>query len=573
MIDPVVTSIPGNPLLQHAAILSVVLPMVVAPLVLAFRAAGAYLLSLIAVLLSFCFAVSIYIFTFDGSIFSYHLGGWAPPLGIEYRIDSLNGLMMSLVSFMGVAALLFGGPTLKSCLSPSKHAAFYASFLLAFTGLMGVCATGDAFNIFVFLEISSLATYALIAFGAESDRKALPATFNYLVMGTIGATFFVIGVGFLYMATGSLNIADIALKLEPIGDTRLVRVGLAFILVGLGLKTAMFPLHQWLPGAYATAPNMVTIFLAATATKVAFYVFLRFLFIVFDASPSLLETTFTYAVAPLAILGMLIGSARAVAETELKRLFAYSSVAQVGYFLLGASLGTAAGLSAAIWHLINHAFMKSALFMALGLMAWHVGVRSLSDLKGLGRQMPLTMAGMLIAGFSLFGLPLTAGFVSKLALLKALWASGYWPGIAAVAISSVLAFVYLGKIVEAAYFKTSPLGERPVQRIPLMAAAIFWSIVGCNILFGLYARPVEKAANMATAILLQGNKAPTHVNPSGELIIHDHLIDKLEQSAQPSAQDAVLEVPDDGESEQYLDEQQPGQDPAPTESETEEAPE
>ena len=153
--------------------------------------------------------------------------------------------------------------------------------MLCFTGLLGMVATGDAFNVFVFLEISSLSTYVLVAQGASKDRRALTAAYDYLIMGTIGATFFVIGLGMLYMATGTLNMADLADRISDQGANRTVRSGFAFIIVGMGLKVAMFPLHLWLPKAYTFAPSAVTVFLSATATKAALYVLMRFVFSVY----------------------------------------------------------------------------------------------------------------------------------------------------------------------------------------------------------------------------------------------------------------------------------------------------
>jgi formate hydrogenlyase subunit 3/multisubunit Na+/H+ antiporter MnhD subunit len=268
--------------------------------------------------------------------------------------------------------------------------------LLAFSGLSGVAITGDAFNLFVFLEISSIGTYAIIAMGWKNDRRALTASFNYLVMGTIGATFFVIGIGFLYMATGTLNMADMAQRIAELPGDRVVEVGFAFILVGIGLKAALFPLHLWLPNAYAFAPNFVTTFLAATATKVAFYVIIRFSFDVFSIESAYVVNALTYVVTPLAIAGMLVGSMQALFQADARRLFAYSSVAQVGYMLLGLGMATAAGVAAGTLHLLNHALMKGALFMALGAFAYSYGVRRIDDLKGLGQAMPFTGAAFTI---------------------------------------------------------------------------------------------------------------------------------------------------------------------------------
>ena len=208
---------------------------------------------------------------------SYHLGGWEPPWGIEYRIDALNGFVLVLVSVVGAVIMPFARRSVGFEIEEWREAWFYCMYLLCLTGLLGIAVTGDAFNAFVFLEISSLSTYVLIALGP--DRRALLAAFQYLVMGTIGATFYVIGVGLLYLLTGSLNMVDIAARLAPAwaGNSRAIVAALAFVTVGISLKLALFPLHVWLPNAYAYAPSWATAFLSATATKVAIYLLVRFL--------------------------------------------------------------------------------------------------------------------------------------------------------------------------------------------------------------------------------------------------------------------------------------------------------
>jgi len=221
---------------------------------------------------------------------------------------------------------------------------FYAAWLLALAGLVGIAVSADAFNIFVFMEISSLASYVLIAGGP--DRRALPAVFKYLIMGTIGATFYLIGIGLVYMMTGTLNLADMEARIGDVTNINPILVAAGFITIGLALKAAVFPLHVWLPNAYAHAPHMVTAFLAACATKVSIYVLIRFDFFVFQANLAGHEMQFSFFMMPLAVLGILVASAVTIFEGHLKRLFATSSVAQIGYIILGASFLTPAGMTA-----------------------------------------------------------------------------------------------------------------------------------------------------------------------------------------------------------------------------------
>ncbi len=231
-------------LLAHAPVLLIAGPLVGAAVAaLASSSRWAWMISVAASIFAVWMALGVMGETARLGVVEYFVGGFAPPAGIALRIDGLGAAMALLISFVGAAVALYSGHSLKAEVRERKHTLFQAGFLLCLAGLLGLVSTGDAFNAFVFLEISSIGTYALVALGEQRDRRALPAAFTYLIMGTIGATFFVIGVGFLYAATGTLNMADMAVRLAPLGESRAVQAGFAFIFVGLGLKAAMFPLH------------------------------------------------------------------------------------------------------------------------------------------------------------------------------------------------------------------------------------------------------------------------------------------------------------------------------------------
>jgi multicomponent Na+:H+ antiporter subunit D len=388
----------------------------------------------------------------DGPI-SYHLGGWPPPWGIEYRVDVLSAFVLLLVSAVSAVMILFARRSVAFEVDGDKQAWFYVMYLLCLAGLLGITITGDAFNAFVFLEISSLSTYVLIAMG--KDRRALLASYQYLIVGTIGATFYVIGVGLLYLVTGSLNIVDIASRLGPATaeQFRPAMVALAFLTVGISLKLALFPLHVWLPNAYAYAPSFATAFLAATATKVAVYLLLRFVFSVFGVAIAASALQLTGLLLVLSLAAMLIASLLAVYESNVKRMLAYSSVAQIGYITFGISLVNKAGLTGSIAHLFNHAVMKGALFLALGAVAYRLGTVTLADLGGLGRKMPLTFAVFVIGGLGIIGTPGTAGFISKWYLAVGALEKGWWPLVFLIVASSLISVVYIGRVVEVAYFR------------------------------------------------------------------------------------------------------------------------
>ena len=291
-------------LLAHLPALVIVIPLICAPLCVLLRGKDwAFIVALLATWASFACSVLLTIQVMKVGTISYAMGGWAPPYGIEIRLDALNVFILLIVSGIGSVVAPYARNSLLLEHIEERAYMFYCAYLLCLCGLMGVAVTGDAFNLFVFLEISSLSSYVLIALG--SDRRALTAAYQYLVMGTIGATFIVIAVGLLYQATGTLNMADIANRLPEAGYTnRTVIAAFAFMVIGAGLKIAIFPLHQWLPNAYTYAPNIVSAFLAATATKVSVYILLRFVFSVFGVEFSFVSLPTAIPLLVLAVLAM-----------------------------------------------------------------------------------------------------------------------------------------------------------------------------------------------------------------------------------------------------------------------------
>jgi multicomponent Na+:H+ antiporter subunit D len=466
--------------------LQVVLPLIAAPACLLLRrGALAWALSLAVAWAALVISALLLAQVLESGPISYELGGWAAPWGIEYRIDAVNGFVLLIVAAIGAITLPFARISVAAELAESQQSPFYTAYLLCLTGLLGVAITGDAFNLFVFLEISSLSSYVLIAMG--HDRRALHAAFQYLVLGTIGATFIVIGIGLLYMQTGTLNMADLAERLPPAAQSRTVLAAFAFIAVGASLKLALFPLHYWLPNAYAYAPSVVTGFLAATATKVSVYILLRFLFTVFGADYTFTTLGIGNLLLPLALLGVLVASTVAIFQTDVKRMLAYSSVAQIGYMILGISFASVTGLAAGIVHLFNHAMMKGGLFLLLGCVFFRIGSVKLEDMAGLGRRMPLTMFGFVLGGLSLIGVPMTVGFISKWYLILAAIEAGQWWIAVLILVGSLLAVIYVWRVVEVAYFRPPPKDEAAERdEAPLSMLIPAWILIGASIYFGLH---------------------------------------------------------------------------------------
>ena len=483
--------------------LQVVVPLLAAPVCALVRSpAVAWGFATVVSAATFAVAVALAAAVSGGAGIAYLLGGWAAPWGIEYRIDALNALVVVIVSGASTVTLVHARLGVAREVRRERIGLFYTAWLLCLTGMLGIAITGDVFNVFVFLEIASLSTYAMVALGP--GPAALLAAFRYLVMGSIGATFFLVGVGLLYMMTGTLNMADLSVRLDDVSGTRTVAAGVVFVLLGIGLKAAVFPLHAWLPAAYAHAPSSAAAFLAGTSTKVSVYVLVRFLLDVAGVDLSFERLGLGAFLIPLAIAGVLAGSAVAVFQDSVKRLLAWSSIAQLGYMVLGLGLGTAGGVAASVLHLFNHAVMKVALFLAVANLVYRAGTDALANVAGLGRRMPWTMGAFLVAAMSLVGVPLTAGFVSKWYLLRAALADGMWPIAVVILASSLLAALYMWRVVSAAFF-----AEARPDSVQAHARETHWTMVApvvalafANVWFGVDTSFSVEFAEMAGAALL-----------------------------------------------------------------------
>lgn len=491
-------------MLSHLPILQVILPLLGAPACLILgRPYLAWLFTLVVSALAFVVSGLLLSQVWQGGEIVYALGGWEAPWGIEYRIDLLNAFVLLIVSGLSTVVLAGARLSVVSEVPVEKQTLFFVAWLLCLAGLLGILATGDAFNVFVFLEISSLSTYTLISLSRQ--RQALWAAYQYLIVGTIGATFVLIGIGLMYVMTGTLNMADLAQRLPEVADTRTVFAAYTFVIVGVCLKLALFPLHLWLPNAYTYAPSAVTAFLAATATKVAVYLLIRFSFTVFGVDFAAFDIPLHTIFIVLGLVAVFSASTVAIMQHNIKRAIAYSSVAQIGYMIVGLGLGSVVGLQATLLHLFNHALMKGALFMALAAMVLRIGAATIDDVAGLGKRMPLTAMAFVVGGLSLIGVPLTVGFISKWYLVMAALAQGLWPVAALVVLGSLLAVMYIWRVVEVMYFRSAdenaPHGEAPLSvLIPLGL------LVLANLYFGIDTRLPVSITGEAAFVLLGGGQ-------------------------------------------------------------------
>ncbi|MDI6810249.1 MAG: proton-conducting transporter membrane subunit [archaeon] len=360
----------------------------------------------------------------EGTI-HYWLGGWKPPWGIEYLVDALNAYVLVILLFLGLLCVIHAKSSIELEV-PGKSASFYTIYQLFITGLCGVTVTGDIFNMYVFLEILSLSAYALVG---SKGGIALRASFIYLVMGSIGACFFLLGIGFLYSVTGSLNIHDLSLLLPPLYGSRVVQAAFIFFIVGLGIKMAMFPLHTWLPEAHPAAPSPISAMLSGIMIMVGFYALIRVLFTLF---PSYYNYGLILLI--LGLLSMTAANFLAYFQNDLKRLLAYSSIVNMGIVATGAGVAAyiismvpeplkappeaaSLAMTGALLHILSHGVGKAMAFLGSGNVHGSIHTRELSKMGGIGRDMPFTGYSMSVGLLSLLGLPPLLGFWSKFLII------------------------------------------------------------------------------------------------------------------------------------------------------------
>ncbi|MFQ5828464.1 MAG: proton-conducting transporter membrane subunit [Candidatus Methylomirabilia bacterium] len=432
---------------DHLPALLAVLPLIAAlllPVVGAVRRGLVYPLAVGAGAATAALAVLALRRVLAEGILRYHVGGWEPPWGIELVLDHLSAFTAMVVSGVATLALLYAGPR-DAREVRGREVPFFALALLFLASLMGIIVTGDLFNLFVFLEVASLASYGLVALGGG---PALLASFRYIILGTVGASLYLLGVGHLYLMTGTLNMADLARRLPELASSRVLGVAVAFLVIGLGIKMALFPLHGWLPDAYTYAPPAVAALLAPVGTKVAVYALARILFFVLRTPDALVQVPLMMVLAWAGAVAIVAGGVMAIRQNDLRRLLAYSSVSQIGYIVLGIGMANPVALAGAYLHILNHAMMKGCLFFAAGAARVRLGGTALSDLRWMHRRMPLTTACMAVAALSMIGIPPAGGFFSKWYLLMGAVQGGHHVLAAVILGGGLLAAVYMFRVLE-----------------------------------------------------------------------------------------------------------------------------
>ena len=443
----------------------------------------------------------------DGVV-TYNQGSWPGPWGIEYRVDYLNAFVLLVVAGIGAATVLFARHSVDKEIPKDRSHIFYGIWMLCLCGLLGITITGDTFNVYVLLEITSLTSYALIAMGKDRDRRALVASLRYLILGSIGASFILLGIGYLLMLTGTLNMADMhttLMAIPDLGSNRTVLVAFAFLLVGLSIKMALFTLHMWLPGSYSYAPSAISAFLASTATKVGVYMAFRFMYTIFGYHYSFEVIRGHNVLLACAALAIVVPNISAIRQTDVKRLLAFSSAGQIGYMVMGFALANQDGMTGSIVHLFNHAAMKGGMFLAVGAVIYRLNSSHVNTFNGLGKRMPWTMMAFSLGGLGLVGFPLTAGFISKWYLVKGCLQAGYWPLAILVLGASLLAVIYVWKLIERIWFTDPDPDAPPVSEAPPTMLIATWALILTSLYFGVHGEFTADMAGRAASYLLEVN--------------------------------------------------------------------
>jgi multicomponent Na+:H+ antiporter subunit D len=400
----------------------------------------------------------------------YTVGNWQPPFGIELVLDPLSALMMVLIA---VVALLASFSSIKSVEQelPGREALFFTLYMILIAGLFGLVLTGDAFNLYVLLEITSITTYGLIAMGRG---RAVRASFNYIIMGSIGACFYLLGVGYIYILTGTLNMADIARILPTLNTPVATMTSIAFVMVGLWIKMGFFPLHGWLPNAYGYAPTGAGTMIAPLMTKVTVYLMVRVILAVYTPTLVFSHGWVTSGVVWASAIAIICGSVLALGQKDLRHMLTFIIVAEVGYMVGGIFLANANGLTGSILHIVNDAIMTLCMFLVVAAIIHRQGTVSLVSLQGIFHRMPITMAAFTLGAFAMIGVPPTCGFFSKWYLILGGVDGGHWEFVVALVFSSLINAVLFFRIIELAYFGNLEDGEHHEHPASERKEASWW---------------------------------------------------------------------------------------------------
>lgn len=453
-------------------------------------------------------ATNFFIFSLWGKVTStntvtYALGGWRPPFGIQIRIDYVGLFIASIIGAVGLLVLIYSWRYVTHELEEEKCTYYYTLYLLLFASMLGFTVTGDIFNMFVFMEIFSIASYALV--GITGQRRAVRAALKYLLMGATSSIIVLLAIAFLYGTVGSLNMEDIAGRLQVGGYTSVAGVALVLFLIGFAVKAALFPVHVWLPDAHSIAPSPISAVLSALVIKMGVLGILRIFFTVYTPGFADLSGTWnalTQAVAWCAAISIVLASIMAIIQRDFKVMIAYSSIAHIGYILLGVCMLTDRGLTGGLYNILAHALGKSCFFLVAGAIIYKHGFRRITSLRGLGRSMPVTAGAFAVASLSIVGLPPSAGFIAKWYILWGCLQKHQYAFVVMVLLGSLLAAVYCFRVVYYMFF-VGPYGDG-IDEAPATMFVPAASLAAGTLFFGIFATLVLPSLGSAARALLAG---------------------------------------------------------------------
>ena len=470
---------------NHLPILIIILPLTVGFFILLFKK---YIiqLSLGAIFIPLFLLLKFSSGFLDGNVIVYKLGGWESPLGIHLVIDGLSFYFSLLVLCAAVFIVLY------SLYEETYPSSYYFYLLLSVSSMLGIIFTADIFNMYIFYELLTISTYLLIAYSKKG--KSLKASFNYLIMGGVGLSFFLLGTGFLYALFGILDLPSISEKYLVIfsANREMILIAFALMIIGIGIKVAAFPLHGWLPDAHSLAPSSVSALLSGITVKIGIYCFIRLIYGIFGLEKYLFIKTEQFYLT-LGSVTLLFGATMALAQIDLKRLLAFSTINQIGIILIGFGIGTKTGLTGALFHILNHAILKISLFFCAGIIIKKTGSRLLQDLKGFSRREPFIVLSFIIASMGMIGIPSVNGFISKFIICSAAIEAGFPLIVVIILIASVITAAYYFKIIylffdlSATSVKINKSSRRELASLRIILG--YWTIyilTGISVLLGVF---------------------------------------------------------------------------------------
>jgi multicomponent Na+:H+ antiporter subunit D len=416
----------------------------------------------------------------------YVFSGWAVPLGIEWVADGLASVALVLLSGLGLLGVVFAGRTSPKALA-GRIVHYYTLILLLVSALTGIVFARDLFNLFVFLEVAAISSYALVG---VAGGRALFAAFRYLVLGTLGASLYLLGVSYIYAVTGTLNMADMVDRLPFLLHSKALVGGLLFIFMGLGIKMALVPFHAWLPESYTYAPESISPILASLVTKVALLAWVKIVYWVLNVPVVIFGVPILLLVAVLGAFAAVIGASLALAQRDIKMMFAYGGISHIGIILIGIGQGNQTGFAGGVFYLLNDAVMQAGLFFLAGVASCHYGVKTIDDIGRVRKQAPWLTVSLIVLALGMIGLPPTGGFFGKWYIILGALEAGSYVSVAAVVLSTLLTLAYFVKLFEAIFRQTSTGLDVQYGEIPLPFKLALGVTSATIMILGLFSSPI-----------------------------------------------------------------------------------